>query len=178
MDATRFDALVRTFGTATRRGAGRLLVGGTLGGLLTLLGRGEAAAACKNVGQNCDQKKDCCSKKCKNGTCRCRKPGGGARSRSTAASPFCRSAAGPPVVPAAWSATAAAASLMPPAPRSAIAAIPCPPAMMAGAVGPWEPSVAPTRCAARSTARVARVPRERGNGRDGEGHGLRRSWAE
>jgi hypothetical protein len=75
MDAHRFDAIVRTFGTTTRRSGLRLLVSGALSGLLALLGRGEAAAACKNVGQNCDRRKDCCSKKCKNGKCRCRKPG-------------------------------------------------------------------------------------------------------
>ena len=72
MDANRFDVVVRRFGATTRRGGLRLLVGGALGGLPALLGRGEAAA-CRLVGKPCTRSGQCCAgARCKGGRCRCK----------------------------------------------------------------------------------------------------------
>ena len=72
MDADRFDAIARTLGT-TRRSTLHLLAGGALGGLLALLGHGEATAACRQVGKPCTRSGQCCTgARCKRGKCRCK----------------------------------------------------------------------------------------------------------
>ena len=73
MDADRFDAIIRTFGSTTRRRALHLLAGGTLGSVLALLGRGDAAAACRQVGKPCGSGHRCCSgARCKGDKCTCK----------------------------------------------------------------------------------------------------------
>ena len=72
MDGNRFDDATRALaaaGTTSRRQALRLLAGSALGGVLVLLGRGEAAAACQANGTRCKEGKQCCSGRC------VRKPG-------------------------------------------------------------------------------------------------------
>lgn len=78
MDDRRFDALTRALsGTTPRRQALRLLGGGFLGSLLAGFGSSAAAqettaTACRRVKRPCDRDRDCCSRICKHGTCRCR----------------------------------------------------------------------------------------------------------
>ena len=84
MDDRRFDALTRALaaGTASRRAALRLLLGG---GLAAGLARPRGAAAqvgiaankgsCRAPGDVCDGDADCCSERCEAGRCLCRKRG-------------------------------------------------------------------------------------------------------
>ena len=71
MDSNRFDDLTRTLATTTtRRGFLKTLAGGAAGGLLALLGVGEAAADdCKRNGKACKKDKQCCSGNCAGGFC-------------------------------------------------------------------------------------------------------------
>jgi hypothetical protein len=72
MDPQRFDTLVRTLGTSSRRHAIRLLVGGALGGLLARLGPEGASAThgCRHTGAGCSKPSQCCSGRCAgNDTC-------------------------------------------------------------------------------------------------------------
>jgi hypothetical protein len=75
MDATRFDALIRSLTRdATRRGLGRLLGGLLLGGALAA---GDEARAKKKGNDNDTKKKSCPScKKKKDGKCKENKPDG------------------------------------------------------------------------------------------------------
>ena len=75
MDADRFDTWTRSLVTpAPRREALRLVAGTVASGLLGLLARREAAAACGKVGDPCGQDADCCNggRCARNGTCRCK----------------------------------------------------------------------------------------------------------
>ncbi len=68
MDTRRFDALVRTLGTAgSRRSALRALLGAAFGVASGLLGLKDAAAACATNGTRCGRARDapCCSGICK-----------------------------------------------------------------------------------------------------------------
>ena len=71
MDQDRFENLTRALATATtRRQALKTLAGGAAGGLLALLGMGEASAAgCQKTGKKCKAHKECCSGNCVNGVC-------------------------------------------------------------------------------------------------------------
>lgn len=73
MDATRFDAFVRSLtGGVTRRGLSRALAGlGAIGGLSALLGSGEAEAKKKRKKKKKCKGKRKCGKKCvpKSGCC-------------------------------------------------------------------------------------------------------------
>ena len=80
MDDCRFDNWTRSIaGESTRRSAIKQLAGG--GAALLTLARAELGLAqdgtvdleanCRGNGAKCNKKKDCCSKKCKNGKCRC-----------------------------------------------------------------------------------------------------------
>jgi hypothetical protein len=60
MDADRVYAIIRTFGSTNRRRALHLLAGWELGGLLQLLGHGNAAA-CRRVGKSCGSGLRCCN---------------------------------------------------------------------------------------------------------------------
>ena len=73
MDGEWFAAMARTLAAGSRRAAIRALVVSELVAGLARLGPAEAAA-CKAVTRKCDRNRDCCSRKCKQGTCRCRKP--------------------------------------------------------------------------------------------------------
>ncbi|CAA9582508.1 MAG: hypothetical protein AVDCRST_MAG19-4204 [uncultured Thermomicrobiales bacterium] len=76
MDDRRFDDLARALsgGPAPRRAALRLLGGGALGGLLAVLGREDAAAACRAPSKVCARDSQCCSKRCsRKGRCLCTK---------------------------------------------------------------------------------------------------------
>jgi hypothetical protein len=66
-----FDEWTKTLARSTsRRDALKTLAGGTVGGLLALLGVGEAAAAdCKRNGKACKKNSHCCSGNCASGTC-------------------------------------------------------------------------------------------------------------
>ncbi len=69
MDGNRFDVLVRSWGTRSRRG----LLGLLAGGLAALeAGGGGAAAGCAKAGKRCGHGKRCCEgARCKHGRCRC-----------------------------------------------------------------------------------------------------------
>jgi hypothetical protein len=75
MDDARFDALAKTFGSVhSRRSLARLLGGLSLGGLLSSVGREEAAAALLLGGARCTSKAQCKSGRCLNpDTCDCTK---------------------------------------------------------------------------------------------------------
>jgi hypothetical protein len=89
MDPTRFDRCAKTLAAAgTRRGA----LGGLLAGTLSLLGLVDAAAKkrrhataegpCGNgsgKANACEKDKDCCTRFCKKGRCRCKKLGQGCK---------------------------------------------------------------------------------------------------
>ena len=72
MNQDRFDDLTRTLASPTsRRTVLKTLAGSAAGGLLALLGGGEAAAddTCKPVGKKCRKAAQCCSGVCTDGTC-------------------------------------------------------------------------------------------------------------
>ncbi len=73
MDGHRFDALTRSvFASASRRGALRLIVGATAGGVLAAVGRTPASAACGLVDERCTTADDCCANaRCIEGRCSC-----------------------------------------------------------------------------------------------------------
>jgi hypothetical protein len=81
MDQTQFDCLAKSLGAATesRRGAARILGSGALAALLTYLGFGVAAAACRTAGTPCGRDSQCCSGVCKGPSgqqiCRARRAG-------------------------------------------------------------------------------------------------------
>lgn len=72
MDADRFDRFASNVGRATtRRGALRLLAGGALGAVLSVLGLAGVGAnhtGCRHVGKPCARKAQCCSGVCKGPT--------------------------------------------------------------------------------------------------------------
>lgn len=63
VDAERFDDLTRSVAGISRRNALRLLAGGGLGGLATLLDR-DGAAACRRIRRACTRDNQCCSGRC------------------------------------------------------------------------------------------------------------------
>src|SRR5690242_92327 len=72
MDHDRFDDLTRALATTrSRRQFLKTLAGGAAGGLLALLGVGEAVAddLCKPLGKKCKKSKQCCSGNCTGGIC-------------------------------------------------------------------------------------------------------------
>jgi hypothetical protein len=72
MDQNAFDDLTRALARGTSRRQALKLLGGSLaGGLLAVLGVGEAAAddTCKPIGKKCKKNSQCCSGNCANGTC-------------------------------------------------------------------------------------------------------------
>ena len=78
MDGSRFDRWTKTMARGgSRRVVVRALAGGALAAGLGRLGRAAVAAACQKKGKPCDQDQDCCSKRCKHGTCLCSKAGKG-----------------------------------------------------------------------------------------------------
>lgn len=80
MDGVQFDAITKTLAMRrSRRTTLRGIAAAALAAGVGLLGREEAAAGCKNLGQKCKKKngkkKKCCSgAKCKGKKCKC--PGG------------------------------------------------------------------------------------------------------
>ena len=66
MDDREFDRVARAVAAGrTRRAVVRTLAGGAAGGLLALLGRGEAGAnACRGTGKTCKRGRQCCSGNC------------------------------------------------------------------------------------------------------------------
>ena len=95
MDPTRFDRLARSLAApATRRAALQGLAAGGLGAALGLLGWREAGAThyfCRHVGTGCGSGRQCCSGRCRNGTCRAHHKGTCAAGQDTCAgqSVFC-----------------------------------------------------------------------------------------
>ncbi len=83
MDGRRFDALARLTaeGTASRRGALRLLAGGAFAALLSRPDRAGAALGCRNVGARCGADGECCSRRCGGGRCRSERLSPGASCR-------------------------------------------------------------------------------------------------
>jgi|SRR5215217_6095075 len=76
MDAHRFDTLTRTLSTPrSRRSLARLLIGVSLGSVLTALGATDAAAGSRLGGAPCTRDKQCLSNKCfkRSQTCSCDK---------------------------------------------------------------------------------------------------------
>ena len=90
MDGHSFDRITTLLATGIpRRAALRALVGVALAGVLTRLGLGGAAAACKKKGKPCDTDNDCCSNICKARKCRCRKNGATCAGSKQCCSSFC-----------------------------------------------------------------------------------------
>jgi hypothetical protein len=91
MDGESFDRLSVVVHTlrdrATRRGALRLLLGGSVAAVGGLLGRETAANQrnhnndCRGIPAKCDHDGDCCSNNCINGRCFPRGGGGGGKKR-------------------------------------------------------------------------------------------------
>lgn len=100
MDDCRFDNWTRMFGEeADRRTAVKGVAGGAAA-LLTLakaqLGLAQEAdvtldANCKGNNSKCSKDKDCCSKKCKKGKCKCAGAGAGCKRDNGCCSGTCRS---------------------------------------------------------------------------------------
>jgi hypothetical protein len=82
MDGRQFDNLARLVAgippgaSASRRGLLKTLGVGAAGALLGRRAVEETGAACKTVGKPCERKSDCCTGRCKNGTCKCSGFGG------------------------------------------------------------------------------------------------------
>jgi hypothetical protein len=68
MDHQRFDAITRAMaGGTSRRRVLKGLAGGALGGLVALVGMGDAEARrCRPIGRNCRAHADCCTDHCNN----------------------------------------------------------------------------------------------------------------
>ena len=89
MDSARFDTLTKSLSTpGTRRGA----LGGLLAGTFSLLGLADGAAKNRRrvsaegpcgdgsgKANSCEKDKDCCTRVCKHGRCRCKKLGEGCK---------------------------------------------------------------------------------------------------
>ena len=72
MDGQRFDAISKGLASSnSRRATLRAVTAGVLAAGLSALGLHEAAAKCNKEGKKCKKQKECCSKKCKGGKCRC-----------------------------------------------------------------------------------------------------------
>jgi hypothetical protein len=99
MDGSRFDAIVRSWGSDTRRSMLQLLAGTSLGAvLLGSLGAEDADAACKAPGKKCKskngKKKKCCGgAKCKGKKCKCTNGGVGCGKACCAPGQVCQDAA-------------------------------------------------------------------------------------
>jgi len=87
VEAIRFDAITKAWGSRPRRRLLGGLAGSALGALATALGAAETEAThfiCRHVGQRCKSKSECCSSRCKHGRCRAHHVG-----RCTAAKDAC-----------------------------------------------------------------------------------------
>jgi hypothetical protein len=72
VDELRFDNLTRML-TTSRRGSLKTLLGIALGMMLITRDEKELTAACKKVGENCEENNDCCDgATCTNGKCKCK----------------------------------------------------------------------------------------------------------
>lgn len=75
MEHARFDGLVRTLGTSSRRETLRLLGGGAVAAVFARFGVEDAAAACVPPGKICKKKgkprQKCCSGNCQGRRCVC-----------------------------------------------------------------------------------------------------------
>jgi hypothetical protein len=69
MDSGRFDALTIALG-GRRRALLRALVAGALAVTLPPIAPSPAGAACRDAGRPCRRRRDCCSNRCRRGTCR------------------------------------------------------------------------------------------------------------
>lgn len=98
MEGQRFDDLTRSVAGISRRNALRLLAGGALGGLATLLDR-DGAAACRRIRRACTRDGQCCSGRCdpKRGRCQgsCRNGQKLCNGRCIAKSAACDAVPGP-----------------------------------------------------------------------------------
>ncbi len=96
MDGRGFDAFARRWGAgASRRGALRLLLGGALGAALAPLGLGPEGAAAGTTrgranGRGCQRDRQCVSDRCRNGVCRCLRPGADCVADNACCSGSCR----------------------------------------------------------------------------------------
>ncbi|MFN8594338.1 MAG: hypothetical protein U0031_23035 [Thermomicrobiales bacterium] len=102
MDNRRFDDLTRLFAEeSTRRATAKGIAGGAAA--LTLLARTrlglaqesdevtvEGNGTCKPNDKKCSKDKDCCSKKCKKGKCKCAGSGAGCKRDQGCCSGVCR----------------------------------------------------------------------------------------
>lgn len=90
MDGQRFDRMTRMLGQGkSRRTVLQTVAATVLAGGLGRLGLENAAAACRESGEQCRRNKQCCSKRCKKGKCRCRKLGGTCKTSNQCCSQSC-----------------------------------------------------------------------------------------
>ena len=81
MDPRRFEELSRRVGEASSRRSAAKAIAAVLAAPVLLGIRGEVAEAgipivnCRLPGKGCDKNKKCCSGRCVNGSCSCRKRG-------------------------------------------------------------------------------------------------------
>ena len=99
MGADRFDSFVEALSThPSRRGAMRLLAGSALGVLLAGLGLDAAGARrgarrrCRRLGKQCRRARQCCSRRCVDGTC-CKGTGAACADGNQCCSGLCANAA-------------------------------------------------------------------------------------
>lgn len=92
MDASRFDALARA---ATRRGALRALAGGVAAALVPSLVAAQDvrrlpnANSCRNTGGRCSGGDVCCSGRCRQGRCKCKRKNASCQKDNECCSSFC-----------------------------------------------------------------------------------------
>src|SRR3954447_18220974 len=72
MDSDRFDRLARTLGQTRSRRQALWGLAGAATAALALGGREASAGTCKGKGKACTRNRQCCSKKCRGGTCKAR----------------------------------------------------------------------------------------------------------
>jgi len=102
VDGQRFDDLTRSVTGISRRHALRLVAGGAIGGLATLLDR-DGAAACRRIRRACTRDNQCCSGRCdsQRGRCQgsCRNGQKLCNGRCIANASPCGAVPNPPVLP-------------------------------------------------------------------------------
>jgi hypothetical protein len=96
VDNRRFDELARSLAAPSRRGLLKIAAAAGLG----LAGRiapaavgaqdAAPAASCTKTGSNCKKNNDCCSKNCKNGTCKCGQNGDSCKNDNDCCSGTCK----------------------------------------------------------------------------------------